>query len=244
MELSEDSIKRKQYGDFLGQYVNVQIKSELEECRFESNHTEDSVSDSYCSHNIKIDDHNMLQYDISNPFPFITMQGVKTEIKKELDEHNLEVNHGCNTFFKTTDTEKLDSEGVVKLQIGDSFEIDHAKHCTSTKTTKLLSKIDKEKSSLLDSYCSDNIKIEEHMLQFDVINPFPVITMQEVKTEIKKELDEPNLEVNHECDAVLKSIDTEKLDSEGDVKLQIGDSFDIDHETAELLSKIDKKSKF
>ncbi|XP_050501719.1 uncharacterized protein LOC126881477 isoform X1 [Diabrotica virgifera virgifera] len=143
MELSEDSIKRKQnvlvcdkQEDSLEQHVNVQIKSELEECRLESNYTDNSLSDSYCSDDIKIEEH-MLQDDI-----FPGMQEVEREIKQELDEHNVEVNHHrCEDLFHTPNTKKLDSERDVKLEIA-STEIDHKKHCRSMKTAKLLSNID------------------------------------------------------------------------------------------------------
>uniref|UniRef100_A0A6P7H6B1 Uncharacterized protein LOC114346705 n=1 Tax=Diabrotica virgifera virgifera TaxID=50390 RepID=A0A6P7H6B1_DIAVI len=144
MELSEDSIKRIQnvlvcdkHGDSLEQYVNVQIKSELEECSL-TNYAENSLSDSYCSDDIKIEEH-MLQDD--NIFHGITMQEVKTEIKQELDEHNL-VNHGCDDLFHNPNTKELDSERDVKLEIEASTEIDHERHCRSMKTSKLLSNID------------------------------------------------------------------------------------------------------
>uniref|UniRef100_A0A6P7GJF6 Uncharacterized protein LOC114338912 n=1 Tax=Diabrotica virgifera virgifera TaxID=50390 RepID=A0A6P7GJF6_DIAVI len=141
MELSEDSIKGTQNvlicdkdGNSRKQQVNVQIKSELEECTFQSNYTEDSLSDSYCSDDIKIEEH-MLQYETSSPFPLITKQEVETEIEKELDEHNLQVHHGRETRFKSMN------------MVGASTEIVHAKHYRITKTSKLLPNIGKESTS-------------------------------------------------------------------------------------------------
>ncbi|CAG9828147.1 unnamed protein product [Diabrotica balteata] len=150
MELSEDSIKIKQNvlishkdEDSLEKHVNVQIKSELEEYMFENNYTVDSLSDSCFSDNIKIEEHNMLQSEISSPLPLITKQEVKIEIKQELDENNLEVNYGC----KSTNKKELDSDRDEKLQIRASTEINHEKHCTSMKTSKLLSDVSKKISN-------------------------------------------------------------------------------------------------
>uniref|UniRef100_A0A6P7GK59 Uncharacterized protein LOC114343660 isoform X2 n=1 Tax=Diabrotica virgifera virgifera TaxID=50390 RepID=A0A6P7GK59_DIAVI len=150
MESSEDFIKRKQnvlisdhHGDSLEKPDNVQIKSEPEECMFESNYAEDSLPDSYCSDVIKIEEQH-LQCETDSPFPIISKQEIKTEIKKELDDDNLGVNHGCESRFKSTNTKELDSEKDVKLQIGASTEIHHEQHCRSTKRSKLLSNIGKQ----------------------------------------------------------------------------------------------------
>uniref|UniRef100_A0A6P7HF70 Uncharacterized protein LOC114347945 isoform X2 n=1 Tax=Diabrotica virgifera virgifera TaxID=50390 RepID=A0A6P7HF70_DIAVI len=133
MELREDYIKTNQ------NVLILSIKSELEECMFESNYTKDSLSDSYCPDDIKIEEH-VLQCEIGSPFPVIK-QEVKTEIK-ELDEQNLQVNHGSETRFKNT--KELDSDKAVKLHIGASTDIDHEKHGRSMKTSKSLSNIGKK----------------------------------------------------------------------------------------------------
>uniref|UniRef100_A0A6P7FIG5 Uncharacterized protein LOC114328260 isoform X2 n=1 Tax=Diabrotica virgifera virgifera TaxID=50390 RepID=A0A6P7FIG5_DIAVI len=150
MELGKDSIKRNQNvlifdkdGDSLEKSVNIQIKSELEECKSESNYTEDSLSDPYFSDDIKIEEHT-LQCEISSSFHIISKQEVKTEIKRELDEDNLEVNHGCESRFKSMNVKELDSDKDVKLQIGASTEMHHEEHCRSTETSKLLSIIGKQ----------------------------------------------------------------------------------------------------
>uniref|UniRef100_A0A6P7GHB1 Uncharacterized protein LOC114342585 n=1 Tax=Diabrotica virgifera virgifera TaxID=50390 RepID=A0A6P7GHB1_DIAVI len=131
MELSEDSVKRKENvlicdkdGNSLEQHVYVEIKSELEEPMLESNYTENSLSDSYCSDDIKVEEHTLQ----CSPFPLITEQTVKKEIKKESNE--------------------TDSDKDVNLQIGSSTEICLEKHYEKIircmKTSKLLSNIDKQ----------------------------------------------------------------------------------------------------
>uniref|UniRef100_A0A6P7GG75 Uncharacterized protein LOC114342130 isoform X2 n=1 Tax=Diabrotica virgifera virgifera TaxID=50390 RepID=A0A6P7GG75_DIAVI len=160
--LSKDSIKRNQNvlisdkdGDSLTlekEKHNVQIKPELEECILESNDTEDSLLDSYCLDDVKIEEH-MLQCEISSPFPIVSKQEVKTEIKSELNEYNLEVNHGCESRFKSRNTKELDSDKDVKLQIGASTEMHHGEHCRSMETSKLLSNIGKQSVKLLGYLC-------------------------------------------------------------------------------------------
>ncbi|XP_050508752.1 uncharacterized protein LOC126885962 isoform X1 [Diabrotica virgifera virgifera] len=151
MELSEDSIKREQNvlkchkdGDSLEeeQHVNVQVKSELECMKFETDYTQDSLLDWYRSDDIKIE--HTSQPEISSPFPLIPKQEVKTE----LNEHNLGVNVGCETQLQSTNTEELDLDKEVKLEIGVSTEIHPEKHCRRTKTSKSLSSIGKQSNRI------------------------------------------------------------------------------------------------
>uniref|UniRef100_A0A6P7FUN0 Uncharacterized protein LOC114334326 isoform X2 n=1 Tax=Diabrotica virgifera virgifera TaxID=50390 RepID=A0A6P7FUN0_DIAVI len=135
----EEHLQCEEDGDSLEQHINVEVKSELEDCMFEGNYTQDSLSVSYCSDDIKIEEHTIVEYKISRPFLPICKQEVKTEIKKELDEPNLGVNHGC----ETRNTKELDSDRDVKLQIGASTEIHQVQH-RSMKTSKLLSNIGKQ----------------------------------------------------------------------------------------------------
>ncbi|XP_050502992.1 uncharacterized protein LOC126882223 isoform X3 [Diabrotica virgifera virgifera] len=123
------------------------IKSEFEECKFESNNTEKSLSDAYCSNNIKIEEHKVLNCETSDPSENFAIQEVKTEIKKELEEHTLGVNSGCETQSNRTTTEKIDPNRDVKLEMGASTEIDDEKHCDSMKTSNLITKINKKRKS-------------------------------------------------------------------------------------------------
>ncbi|CAH1237716.1 unnamed protein product [Diabrotica balteata] len=158
-------------------YAN--IKSEFEECKFESNYTEGSQSDAYCANDIKIEQ-DILHYQIDDPSDSFVIQEVKTEIKKELEVHILEASHGCETQSNRS-TKKIDSNRDIKLEIGTSTEIDDKKHCRSMKTSNLISRISrkrfqqnkvkmKSERSLITHTGENSYKCETCLKEFTVLS--------------------------------------------------------------------------